>query len=91
MTIDCVYEAASKLAANRAKSIRADELAKCYAIVQAEQLAEDIAAKIHFGGCKKRIYHVDLNRYDAATLRKTLAQLGVKSYTILNTRYLVIA
>ena len=91
MTIDCVYEAVAKLAANRAKAIRADELAKCYAIVQAEQFAEDIAAKIHFGGCKKRIYSIDWNRYDAVTLRKTLAQFGVKSYTILNTRNLVIA
>ena len=48
ITIDCVYAAVDKVIINRVKSIRADELAKCYAIVQAEKLAEDIAANIHF-------------------------------------------
>ena len=70
---------------------RADELAKCYAIVQAEQLAEDIAFNVHFKGCRKRTYQIDYTQYDAITLHKTLAQFGVKSYIISNTRNLVIA
>lgn len=78
--------------ADRFKYIRrAEELAKCYAIVQAEQLAEDIAANILFGGCKKRLYHIDYSQYDTVTLRKCLAQYGIKSYIISNTRNLVIA
>ena len=86
-TIDCVYNAvANKVIANRA-----DELAKCYAIVQAEQLAEDIAFNVHFKGCRKRTYQIDYTQYDAITLHKTLAQLGVKSYIVSNTRNLVIA
>ena len=79
VTIDCV------------KSIRADELAKCYAIVRAEQLAYDIAFNIHFKGCKKRIYQIDYTQYDDVTLCKTLAQIGVKSYIVSDTRNLVIA
>ena len=91
LTIDCVYGAVSNVIANRIKSNRADELAKCYAIVQAEQLAEDIAFSIHFNGCKKRLYDIDFTQYDAATLCKCLAQFGVKSYIKSNTRNLVIA
>ena len=79
ITIDCV------------KSIRADELAKCYAIVRAEQLAYDIVFNIHFKGCKKRIYQIDYTQYDDVTLCKTLAQIGVKSYIVSDTRNLVIA
>ena len=91
ISVDCVYDAVAKVIANRAKSIRADELAKCYAIVRADELAEDIAANIHFKGCKKRIYHIDYTQYDAVTLCKTLAQFGIKSYIVSNTRNLVIA
>ena len=90
-TIDCVYDAVATVIVNRAKSIRADELAKCYAIVQAEQLAEDIAFNIHFKGCKKRIYQIDYTQYDALTLHNCLAQLGVTSHIVYNTRNLVIA
>ena len=82
----------TKVIANRIKYIRrAEELAKCYAIVQAEQLAEDIAANILFLDCKKRLYHIDYAQYDAATLCKTLAQFGITSYIIQNTHNLVIA
>ena len=91
LTIDCVYDAVSNVIANRVKSNRADELAKCYAIVQAEQLAEDIAFTIYFNSCKKRFYDIDFTQYDAATLCKTLAQLGVKSHIKSNTHTLVIA
>ena len=91
LTIDCVYGAVAKVIANRVKSNRADELAKCYAIVQAEQLAEDIAFSIHFNDCKKRLYDIDFTQYDAATLCNMLAQFGVKSYIKSNTHTLVIA
>ena len=91
LTIDCVYGAVSNVIANRVKSDRSDQLAHCYAIVQAEQLAEDIAFTIHFGGCKKRIYNIDFTQYDALTLCNMLAQLGIKSYIKSNTHTLVIA
>lgn len=91
VTLDYVYDATAPVIANRVKSVRADELAKCYAIVQAEQLAEDIAFNIHFKCCKKRIYQIDYTQYDAVTLCKTLAQFGITSYVVSNTRNLVIA
>ena len=91
VNLDFVYETMGNVIANRVKSVRSEQLAHCYAIVQAEQLAEDIAFNIHFNDCKKRLYHIDFTQYDAATLRNTLAQLGIKSYTILQTRNLVIA
>lgn len=91
ITIDCVYDGVTKVIANRFKYIRrAEELAKCYAIVQAVQLAEDIAANILFLDCKKRLYHIDYAQYDAAALCKTLAQFGITSYIIQNTHNLVI-
>ena len=91
ITIDCVYDAVAEVIVNRVKSIRADELAISYAIVRAEQLAYDIAFNIHFKGCKKRIYQIDYTQYDDVTLCKTLAQIGVKSYIVSDTRNLVIA
>ena len=89
-TIACVYDDACKVIVNSVEFIRAEQLAQCYAIVQAEQLAEHIAFNIHFTGCKKRLYHIDYAQYDAVTLRNTLFKFGIKSYTILHTRNLVI-
>ena len=72
ISLDCVYSA--------------DELAQCYSIVQAEQLAENIAFSIHFGGCEKRVYDIDPAQYDTETLRKTLAQFGISSDFTSNAR-----
>ena len=80
-------DAVAEIIENRVKH---DELAKCYAIVQAEELAADIAFNIHFTGCKKRIYQID-SQSDTVTLCKCLEQFGVKSYIVSNTRNLVIA
>ena len=87
-TISRVYDAVAPVIAISNKSTRAAELASCYAIVRAEQLAEDIAAKIHFGGCKKRVYQLNLAQYDAVTLCNTLAQLGLKSHIASSTLYI---
>ena len=91
VSLDCVYDGVAKARVNRIKSMRAEDLSKCYAIVQAEQLAEDIAFNIRFYGCKKRLYDIDYSQYDALTLCNRLAQLGIKSYIKSNTHALVIA
>ena len=90
VSLDCVYDAVSNVIVNRIKSIRAEDLSKCYAIVRAEQLAEDIAANIWLCGCQKRIYCIDYTQYDALSLCNRLAQLGIKSYIKSNTRNLFI-
>ena len=80
VTIQRVYDAVAPYIANCDKSARYADLAKCYRAVRAEQLAEDIAFKIHFSGCKKRVYQIDYSQYDAVTLCKCLAQYGLKSH-----------
>ena len=80
VTISRVYDAVAPYIGNCDKSARYAELVKCYRVVRAEQLAEDIAAKIHFSGCKKRVYQIDYSQYDAVTLCKCLAQYGLKSH-----------
>ena len=87
-TISRVYDAVAPFIANCDKSTRAAELAKCYAIVRAEQLAEYIAFKIHFYDCKKRVYQLNHAQYDVVTLCKCLEQLGLKSHIESNTLYI---
>ena len=88
ITMQRINDAVAPCIANCDKSTRAAELAKCRAIVRAEQLAEDIAFKIHFYSCKKRVYKLNRAQYDAVTLCKTLAQLGLKSHIASNTLYI---
>ena len=91
VTLDDIYNSTAPDMVLQDKSIRATLLAQYYAIVQAEQLAEDIAANIHFNGCEKKVHHVDYARYDPSTLCNKLAQLGIKSYPIEHMNNLVIA
>ena len=90
VTLDDIYNSTAPEMVLHDKSIRATMLAQYCAIVQAEMLAEDIALDVHFRDCKKQIYHVDYSQYDAGTLCKKLAQLGIKSYSIEHMNNLVI-
>ena len=85
VTLDYVYEVTDSEMVKQDRAIRATLLAQYYAIVQAEALAADIAANIHFKGYIQSKYHVDYVQYDASTLCNKLAQLGIKSYPIVST------
>ena len=90
VTLDDVYDETEPDRVIQDKAVRATMLAQYCAIVQAEDLAQDIALDIHFKGCKKQVYHVDYARYDATTLYNRLAQLGIKSSIVYNMHQLVI-
>ena len=90
VTLDDVYNETAPDMVIQDKAVRATMLAQYYAIVQAEDLAETIAANIHFAGCDKKVYQVDYVQYDATTLCNKLDKLGIMSSIVYNMNQLVI-